>query len=81
MDHESDGDTNCNWYTRHGSQRIGIGTGGLRNKWASGDHLKYSIVKIGQNTEKSPGDLRRLAVTPEENYQSMVVWRTLKRVK
>ena len=27
------------------------------------DHLKYSIVKIGQNTEKSPGDLRRLAVT------------------
>ena len=25
--------------------------------------LHYSIIKIGQNTEKSPGDLRRLAVT------------------
>ena len=31
----------------------------------------YSIVKIGQNTEKSPGYLMRLAVTqtPAENHQ------------
>ena len=29
----------------------------------SGDHPNNSIVKNGQNTEKSPGDLRRLAVT------------------
>ena len=28
-----------------------------------GDNPIYSIIKIGQNTEKSPGDLRRLAVT------------------
>ena len=27
------------------------------------DHLNYSIVEIGQDTEKSPGDLRRLVVT------------------
>ena len=27
----------------------------------SGDHPDYSIVKIGQNTEKSPEDLRTLA--------------------
>ena len=33
------------------------------NKRTSGDHPNYSIVEIGQNTEKSPGDLRRLAVT------------------
>ena len=26
------------------------------------DHSNYNIVEIGQNTEKSPGDLRRLAV-------------------
>ena len=26
----------------------------------SGDHLIYCIIKIGQNTEKSPGDLRDL---------------------
>ena len=29
----------------------------------SGDHPNYSIVEIDQNTKKSPGDLRRLAVT------------------
>ena len=26
------------------------------------NHQDYSIIKIGQNTEKSPGDLRKLAV-------------------
>ena len=34
-----------------------------KNKRMSGDHLKYCIIEISQNTEKSPGDLRRLAVT------------------
>ena len=29
----------------------------------SRDHPNYSIIKIGQNTEKCPGDLRILAVT------------------
>ena len=29
----------------------------------SGDKPNYSITEIGKNTEKSPGDLRRLAVT------------------
>ena len=28
-----------------------------------GDHPNNSIIKNGQNTKKSPGDLRRLAVT------------------
>ena len=28
-----------------------------------GDHPNYSIIENGQNTEKSPGHLRRLAVT------------------
>ena len=34
-----------------------------------------NIVKIGQNTEKSPGDLRTIAVTqiPGENYQLTLV--------
>ena len=39
------------------------GTRGLGNKRTSGDHPNYSIIEIGQNTKKSPGDLRRLAVT------------------
>ena len=55
MRHESDGDTNSNWLTQY--QRIGTGTGGLRNKRTSEDHLNYSIVEISQNTKKSPGDL------------------------
>ena len=36
---------------------------GLKNQRTSGDHPVYSIIKIDQNTEKGPGDLRRLAVT------------------
>ena len=37
----------------------------------SGDHPNYSIVENGQNTKRSPGDLRRLAVTqtPMKDYQ------------
>ena len=37
----------------------------------SRDYPDNSIIKIGQNTEKSPGDLRRLAVTqtPTRNHQ------------
>ena len=37
-------------------------TGGIGNKWTSGDHPNYGIVEICQNTEKCPGDLRRLVV-------------------
>ena len=28
-----------------------------------GDHQNHCIIENGQNTEKSPGDLRRLAIT------------------
>ena len=44
----------------------------------NGDHPNY-IIEIGQNTEKSPGDLRRLAVTktPVKDHQLTLVWKTL----
>ena len=47
----------------------------------SGDHPNYNIVGNGQNTEKSPGDLMRLAVsqTPVKNNQITLMWRTLKK--
>ena len=50
-------------------------TGGHGNKRTSRNHPDYCIAKIDQNTEKSPGDLRRLAVTqtPEENHQLTLV--------
>ena len=37
----------------------------------SGDPPNYSIIEKGQNTEKSPGKLRRLAVTqtPVKDHQ------------
>ena len=37
----------------------------------SGDHPNYSIIENGQNTEKSPADLRRLAdtQTPVKDHQ------------
>ena len=38
-------------------------TGGLGSKRTSEDHLNNCIIKIGQNPEMSPGDLRRLVVT------------------
>ena len=39
------------------------GTRGLGSWRTSGDHPNDSIIENGQNTKKSPGDLRRLAVT------------------
>ena len=63
VEHESDDFTNCNWCLWYSHQRIGTWTGGLGNNGMGRDYPNYSIVEIGQNTEKSPGDLRRLAVT------------------
>ena len=63
MEHEGDDDTNCGWYTWDNPKRIGKETERLRNRRISKDHPNYSITKINQNTEKSPGDLRKLKVT------------------
>ena len=70
MEHESGGDTNCNWCAQNSHQRVDKGTGRIENKRASGDHSNSRIIKIGQNTKKRPGDLRILAViqNPVENY-------------
>ena len=37
-------------------------TEGLGSKRTSEDHPNYSIIKIGKNTEKSPGDLVSLVL-------------------
>ena len=43
---------------------FGTVTKGRFGGWRpSGDHPNNSIIENCQNTEKSPGDLRRLAVT------------------
>ena len=60
-----------NWYSRYNHQMISTISGGQGNKGTGGDCPNFSNIKIGQNTEKSPGHLRRLTVTqtPVENYQ------------
>ena len=63
MEHEGAGDTNCYWSTWNNPERIGKGTGRLRSQKISRDYPDFGINKIGQNTEESPGDLRRLVLT------------------
>ena len=74
MAHEDDSAINCNWCTWNGPQKLGKGTGRLKT---SGDHPNYSFVETGQNTEKSPGDLRKLTVSCEK---PSLVGKTLKGV-
>ena len=63
MEHENVDCTNCNFSFRYIQQMIDTRTGGLGNKRTSRDNPDYCIIEIVQNTEKSPEDLRRLAVT------------------
>ena len=63
MEHEGDGDTNCNRSPLYIHQKIDTGTGERGNKKTSGYHPINRIAEIGQNTERSPGYFRRLAVT------------------
>ena len=53
------------------------------NNRISGNHPDFCIIKIGQNTEKSPGDLRRLSVTqnPGKDSQLKEVRKTSKGKK
>ena len=75
MEHEGDGDTIYNWGTWNDFQRIGKGTGKIGNQRTSKDYPDYIITKIGQNTEKSPGDLRRFTVTNVgvKNFQRKIL--------
>ena len=63
MEQEIDGDTKYYWHVHYSHQGNGTGTGRSGNKRMSGDHRNYIIGEIGQNTKKSPGDLRRFVVT------------------
>ena len=63
LKHESDGDTNCNWCASYCHEGINKSTGGCENKRDNGDHPNDSMIMIGQDTEKSPGDSRRIIDT------------------
>ena len=74
MECESDGYTNCNWFSWYSQQRINKGTEGLGSWRSSEDHQNFWII------EKNPGDLRRLAVTQTsvKGHQLTLMWKTLK---
>ena len=63
MEYESDSDTNYSWKAQYSHQKFGKGSGGLENKRMKRENPNYSIIKTSQHTEKSPGDMRRLAVS------------------
>ena len=52
---------------------------GLEDLAAGGDHPNNNIIENGQNTEKSSGDLRKLAVTqtPVKDHQLRLMGKTL----
>ena len=55
-------------------------SGGL-GSWRMGrDYPNDSIAENGQNSETSPGDLKRFAVTqtPVKNHQLRLMWKILK---
>ena len=70
-EYEGNNYTNCDWCFWHGNKRVIKGPGGFVSWWSSGEHANNSIIENGQNTEKSPGDLRRLAVSqsPVKDHQ------------
>ena len=77
MEYEGYSGTNFRWFTWKNPQRINKGTWRLRNQWASRDLADDGMIKIGQNTKKSPGDLKKLAITqiPVRNRDLTLVWK------
>ena len=75
MEHEGDADANGNWCTWNGPQRLGKETGKIGRQGKNRDYPDYRTVGIGQNTEKSPENLSRLAVThpPVKDHQPPMV--------
>ena len=68
------------------SPKIGKKTGGFWYNETEEEGPNDSIFFffwIGQNTEKSPGELRRLAITQTlvENHKRYLMWKTLKKKK
>ena len=59
MKREND-DGNFSWRAWNSPQRLGKKRGSQKKNQ---DYPDHSIAKIGQNTQKSHGDLKRFAVT------------------
>ena len=82
VEHERDNYTTCNWCSWYSHQMISTRTAVFGNNRTVGDCLNYSIIEISQNTEKSPGDFKRLAVTQpsEKSHQLKQLYGHFKRL-
>ena len=80
MKHEGGCETNCSCCVRNNPQGLRKWAGMVENQKISRDHSNNSIVKIGQNTQKSPGDLRRFVVSqnPIKDHLLTLVWKIRK---
>ena len=80
MELEGDDDINWNWLAQYDPQKLGKG---VETNWKSEidwNHPNNSSTKIGQNTEKSSGNLGRLAITqtPVKDHQLTLMRKTRK---
>ena len=60
MEHESDGDTNCNWRTWTDRQRVEKSVGWVGNRRTNPDHPNYPALRLARLLRRVLG---RLAVT------------------
>ena len=63
VERESEVYANWYWCSSYNHEMTGTRNGRLGNNGTGGVCPNYSIIEIGQNIEKSPGYVRRLAVT------------------
>ena len=72
---KGNGDTNCSWSIWNGLQKLVKKIGGTRDLRKNRDYPDSRIAKIDEDTEMSPGDLRKLAVAqaPVKDLQLMLV--------
>ena len=77
MKHEGDGGTNFNVRVWNDPQGLDKRAGRVENRRSSRDHPNNSILEVGHNIEKCPGDLRRLTVTqtPVKTHQLTLMWK------
>ena len=70
----------CKWHAWNCPQRPQKETGRAGNRRTNQDPLNHNIVEINQNTDKSPGDLKKIAVTltPVKEHQITLEWKTYK---
>ena len=77
-EHEGDGNTNSNLGIWNGPQSLEKETGRVGNRKKNRNHSYNGIVKIGPNSQNSPGYQKRLGVTqtPVKDYQQTLAWKT-----